>query len=70
MNKNEIGVNIHYIPIHTQPWYRKLGFDFGMFPEAESYYLEALTLPLYPSMTTNEQDKVVSVLKNILQDNI
>ena len=70
MNKNEISVNIHYIPIHTQPWYRKLGFDFGMFPESESYYLEALTLPLYPAMTTNEQDKVVTILKNILQDSI
>ena len=58
-----IGVNVHYIPIHLQPDYRHLGFTPGDFPEAEKYYSEAITLPLYPSLTESEQDKVVAALE-------
>ena len=58
-----IGVNVHYIPIHLQPDYRDLGFTPGDFPEAEKYYSEAITLPLYPSLTESEQDKVVAALE-------
>ncbi|MBK9140875.1 MAG: UDP-4-amino-4,6-dideoxy-N-acetyl-beta-L-altrosamine transaminase [Candidatus Melainabacteria bacterium] len=55
-------VNVHYIPVHTQPYYRRLGFDWGQFPEAEQYYREALTLPLYFDLRDQEQDRVVHAL--------
>ena len=61
-----IGVNVHYIPVHTQPYYRKLGFEPGTFPEAESYYEDAITLPLFSRMTNDEQDIVVAALESIL----
>jgi dTDP-4-amino-4,6-dideoxygalactose transaminase len=61
-----IGVNVHYIPVHTQPYYRNLGFAPGMFSEAESYYEDAITLPLFSKMTDDEQDTVVSALRKIL----
>ncbi len=61
-----IGVNVHYIPVHLQPYYRQLGFRPGMFPEAEKYYEEAITLPLFPMMTKAEQDIVVAVLADAL----
>jgi UDP-4-amino-4,6-dideoxy-N-acetyl-beta-L-altrosamine transaminase len=61
-----IGVNVHYIPIHTQPYYRKLGFQRGEFPNAERYYSRALSLPLHPSMTDEQQDWVVRQLGSIL----
>jgi UDP-4-amino-4,6-dideoxy-N-acetyl-beta-L-altrosamine transaminase len=57
-----IGVNVHYIPVHLQPYYRRLGFGPGDFPEAEQYYREAVTLPLFPAMTDEEQDVVVAAL--------
>jgi dTDP-4-amino-4,6-dideoxygalactose transaminase len=58
-----VGVNVHYMPIHLQPYYRTLGFRTGDFPAAESYYAEALTLPLYPGLTEAQQDRVVALLK-------
>jgi dTDP-4-amino-4,6-dideoxygalactose transaminase len=61
-----IGVNVHYIPVHTQPYYQRLGFKVGMFPEAESYYQDAITLPLFSKMTDAEQDTVVAALSKIL----
>ncbi|MFA0357234.1 UDP-4-amino-4,6-dideoxy-N-acetyl-beta-L-altrosamine transaminase [Vibrio breoganii] len=62
-----IGVNLHYIPVHTQPYYANLGFSEGMYPEAEKYYREAISLPMFPLLSNTEQLKVVSVLKEILQ---
>jgi UDP-4-amino-4,6-dideoxy-N-acetyl-beta-L-altrosamine transaminase len=62
-----IGVNLHYIPIHLQPYYRKMGFARGDFPEAERYYQEALSLPIYPSMTFNQQDSVIATLHRVLE---
>ena len=61
-----IGVNLHYIPVHTQPFYLKMGFSEGDFPEAESYYKEAISLPLYPSLTHKQQDEVISALKSAI----
>jgi UDP-4-amino-4,6-dideoxy-N-acetyl-beta-L-altrosamine transaminase len=61
-----IGVNVHYIPVHTQPIYRGLGFKRGDFPEAERYYRGALTLPLYPGMSERDQDNVLQALKAAL----
>lgn len=66
LRKKGIGVNVHYIPVHTQPYYRKLGFPSGQFPEVERYYEEAVTLPLFPSMTEEEQDYIISVLRETL----
>lgn len=58
-----IGVNLHYIPVHTQPYYRKLGFREGDFPIAEAYYRRAISIPLYPGMSDEDQDRVVAALK-------
>jgi dTDP-4-amino-4,6-dideoxygalactose transaminase/predicted nucleic acid-binding protein len=66
LRENGIGVNVHYIPVHTQPYYQAMGFDWGMFPEAEKYYPAALTLPLFPTMREGDQDRVVEALKRIL----
>jgi len=62
-----IGVNVHYIPVHLQPYYRDLGFGLGDYPEAEHYYDEALTLPLFPGMSESDQDRVIGVLHEALQ---
>lgn len=62
-----IGVNVHYIPVHTQPYYQALGFEKGDFPEAERYYAEAITIPLYHHMSFDEQDKVINELKEIIK---
>lgn len=64
MRDQGIGINIHYIPVHTQPYYQKKGFAEGDFPEAESYYREAISLPMFPGLSDKEQDHVVSVLKS------
>ncbi|HEY9102746.1 UDP-4-amino-4,6-dideoxy-N-acetyl-beta-L-altrosamine transaminase [Chitinimonas sp.] len=61
-----IGVNLHYIPVHTQPYYRALGFQTGDFPEAERYYAEALSLPMYAGLSDAEQDIVVSAIRSAL----
>jgi len=62
-----IGVNVHYIPVHIQPNYYKLGFRKGTLLEAERYYEEAITLPLFSSMSNTQQDAVVSFLKDAMQ---
>lgn len=67
LRDNGIGVNVHYIPIHTQPYYEKLGFKKGDFPNSEYYYSRAITLPLFHDMTFDQQDKVCEVLKDILK---
>ncbi len=61
-----IGVNLHYIPVHTQPYYQRMGFRPGDFPEAERYYAEAISLPMYPTMTTGQQDEVIAALAKAL----
>jgi UDP-4-amino-4,6-dideoxy-N-acetyl-beta-L-altrosamine transaminase len=62
----DIGVNVHYIPIHTQPHYRSLGFRRGDFPAAERYYARALSLPLFPALSDAQQDHVVATLRAAL----
>ena len=62
-----IGVNVHYIPVHLQPHYRKLGFQPGDFPEAERYYRAAISLPLYATLTEANQDRVLEALSEQLQ---
>ena len=61
-----IGVNVHYIPVHLQPYYRELGFCPGDFPAAEAYYSEALTLPLHAGMLDSEQDQLIAALREVL----
>lgn len=61
-----IGVQVHYIPVHLQPYYQALGFRPGDFPAAEAFYAGAITLPLYPTLTDAQQDEVVAVLTEIL----
>jgi len=58
-----VGVNLHYIPVHTQPYYRAMGFVQGSFPKAERYYAEAISLPMYPALDEAQQDAVVYALK-------
>lgn len=65
LREQGIGVNLHYIPVHTQPYYQKLGFKPGDFPEAERYYERAITLPLYPTMTELQQDEVCRALREL-----
>lgn len=66
LRQQGIGVNLHYIPVHTQPYYQALGFKPGDFPEAERYYTEAISLPLYPTMTAAQQDLVIAALRESL----
>lgn len=61
-----IGVNLHYIPVHTQPYYEELGFKAGYCPEAEQYYVEAISLPMYPKLTELQIGRVVDVLRSFL----
>ena len=62
MREGGIGVNVHYIPVHTQPYYTDMGFSEGDFPAAEAYYAAAISLPMFPALTDEEQDKVVGTL--------
>ncbi|ERS87961.1 UDP-4-amino-4,6-dideoxy-N-acetyl-beta-L-altrosamine transaminase [Halomonas sp. PBN3] len=67
LREQGIGVNLHYIPVHTQPYYRALGFTSGDLPAAEAYYAEAISLPLFPTMTEAQQDEVVTALARALE---
>ena len=61
-----IGVNVHYIPVHTQPYYENLGFKLGDFPVAEAYYDSAISLPMYPDLTDAQIQYVYESLKEVL----
>ena len=67
LRENEIGVNVHYIPVHTQPFYLNVGFAKGDFPVAENYYNNAISLPIFPQMSFNDQDRVINILEKIIQ---
>lgn len=62
-----IGVNLHYIPVHTQPHYQRMGFQPGDFPESERYYAEAISLPMFQTMTEQQQDQVIAALRKAVQ---
>jgi UDP-4-amino-4,6-dideoxy-N-acetyl-beta-L-altrosamine transaminase len=68
LRKQGIGVNLHYIPVHRQPYYERMGFKDGDFPEAESYYREAISLPMFATLTDMQQYAVVSALQTALQN--
>jgi len=61
-----IGVNLHYMPVHKQPYYQNLGFSGGQFPESETYGQEAISLPLFPAMTEAQQDHVLDTLRKLI----
>ena len=59
MRADGIGVNLHYIPVYRQPYYARMGFKHEDFPQAERYYAEAISLPIYPGLTPEQQGEVV-----------
>jgi dTDP-4-amino-4,6-dideoxygalactose transaminase len=67
LREKGVGVNVHYIPIHTQPYYLQFGFKEGDFPNSESYYSGVISIPLFHAMTVGQQDEVLNVLKMVLQ---
>jgi len=67
LREQGIGVNLHYIPVHTQPYYQQFGFKAEDFSEAMAYYCEAISLPMYPNLTDDEQNKVLEALKKALE---
>ena len=62
LRANGVGVNVHYIPVYRHPYFAKMGFDPENFPESENYYSEAITLPIYPDLTKEQQKKIASIL--------
>lgn len=60
-----IGVNVHYIPVHTQPYFQKLGFREGDFPVSETYYSKAISLPIFPNLAESQQEYIVTVLEEL-----
>jgi len=67
LRQQGIGVNLHYIPVHTQPYYEAMGFESGDFPESERYYQEVISLPMFFAMTDEQQETVCSRLTKILR---
>ncbi|MBI5141427.1 MAG: UDP-4-amino-4,6-dideoxy-N-acetyl-beta-L-altrosamine transaminase [Nitrospirae bacterium] len=67
LRNNGVGVNLHYIPVHTQPYYRRLGFKQGDFPQAERYYDEAISIPMYYGLTDEKQEIVIDIVKKVLR---
>lgn len=67
LRQQGIGVNLHYIPVHTQPYYQQFGFKRGDFPNAEAYYADAISLPLYSGLTSQDQDTVIAAVAEALQ---
>ena len=60
-----IGVNLHYIPVHLQPYYRTFGFGYGDFPSAEEYYAHAISIPLHAGLTEVEQNMIVEEIAKV-----
>ena len=67
MRMQNIGVQMHYIPIHTHPFYKKLGFKYGDFPQSEIYAKKAMSLPLFPGLKRKNQKKVINYLKDLIK---
>jgi dTDP-4-amino-4,6-dideoxygalactose transaminase len=67
LRKDGIGVNVHYIPVHLNPYYQAMGFSVGDFPTSERYYSEAISLPLFPTMSDADQDQVIRSLSEALK---
>ena len=61
-----VGVNVHYIPVYRQPYYEKMGFNAGYCPQAEQYYSEVITIPLYPALLESQQDFIIQTLHDVI----
>ena len=68
MRENKVLVNVHYIPIHTQPYYQKLGFKWGDFPNSEKYYQSAISLPMFYDLSDEDQGRVIELLKTFFNN--
>lgn len=66
LHEEGVGVHVHYIPVHTQPWYQQMGFKDGDFPEAEKFYAEAVSLPIYPDLQEDELLFIVDALHKVI----
>lgn len=66
LRSKDIGVNLHYIPVHIHPYYQAMGFKFGDFPEAEKYYKEAISIPIFHGLKNDQQDKVIKAIAEVL----
>ena len=66
LRAKNIGVNVHYIPVHTQPYYQAMGFKVGDFPQAEAYYEAAISLPMYPDLSEDQLNYIYQSLKEVL----
>jgi len=67
LREQGVGVNLHYIPVHTQPHYQRMGFRAGDYPQSEKYYAEAISLPMFQTLSEQQQDHVVAALQRALQ---
>lgn len=67
LREQGIGVNLHYIPVHTQPYYQAMGFHAEDFPESMQYYWEAISLPMFQGLTDEQQNEVVRALESVLK---
>jgi UDP-4-amino-4,6-dideoxy-N-acetyl-beta-L-altrosamine transaminase len=66
LRERGVGVNLHYIPVHIQPYYKRMGFGWGDFPVAENYYQEAISIPIFHGMTDDQQNEVIATLVEVL----
>lgn len=66
LRRRGLGVNLHYLPVHLQPYYRRLGFEPGRYPEAEAHGREAISLPMYAALTAQDQDRVIEAVSQTL----
>ena len=66
MREGGIGVNVHYIPIHMQPYYEQIGFKLGDFPNSESYYKHTISIPLFHAMSLNQQNSTARIIREVL----
>ena len=70
LRKSGINVNLHYIPIYRHPYYEKIGFNNNDYPNSESYYSEAISIPIFPAMTEDQQNYVINTIKEINSEQI
>lgn len=70
LKEKGIGVNVHYIPVYYHPYYREMGYDLGLCPVAEDLYERIITIPLYPSMSDNEVNEVIAVVREVITAHI
>jgi hypothetical protein len=69
LRSKNIFAQVHYIPVHMMPYYQSLGYQKGSMPVAEAYYSKCLSLPMYPTLTNEEQQFVIETIQQFLQSN-